>query len=328
MKLSVDKKSLLALFFFVVLAVIAFRCNLGEGKIFSATDSNIGLIARSKSVPLEDSSGYFFSVPVLGSVSAKVYTFSGILLNLSSAKVFNNWRYALFLIISSVAIFRFIRGWGIRFSGALLGAIISCWVGFMTLASAGHDGKFGTQAFFSLSLLCVEQVVKAETVRRRICHAILCGGAIGLMLLEQQDVGLLFGVVLGPYALFRLAQLRVRWTGWLSALLPMAVVALLLAGGSAIASYTKNVTEASSVQSGEEDKWDFVTQWSLPPSEIPDMVMPGLFGWKTGDADAPYWGRIGQSAEWEMERKGFRNFKLDSFYLGFVPLFLAFCGGI
>jgi len=74
------------------------------------------------------------------------------------------------------------------------------------------------------------------------------------------------------------------------------------------------------------EKWNYITQWSFPPGEMLDLVSPGFFGWKTGDPSGPYWGVCGQSAEWEKNRQGFQNFRLDSSYIGLLPFALALIG--
>ena len=53
-------------------------------------------------------------------------------------------------------------------------------------------------------------------------------------------------------------------------------------------------TKATAQQQDSGQKWDFATSWSLPPEEILDLVVPGVFGWKSGDEKMPYWGRMEQ----------------------------------
>ncbi|MBN2783992.1 MAG: hypothetical protein JXR25_04135, partial [Pontiellaceae bacterium] len=65
-------------------------------------------------------------------------------------------------------------------------------------------------------------------------------------------------------------------------------------------------------------------QWSIPPNEVVDFVAPGYYGWRSGESEGPYWGRTGQSAEWEKTGQGFRNFKLESTYIGMIPFAFAF----
>ena len=91
--------------------------------------------------------------------------------------------------------------------GAFLGSLAAYWYGSITMVSAGHDGKIAIGMLFSTGLYLDEKMIRQTGLLRRLLYAVLTGGAVGFMLLEQQDVGLLFGMVLGAYVLFRLIQL-------------------------------------------------------------------------------------------------------------------------
>jgi hypothetical protein len=70
-------------------------------------------------------------------------------------------------------------------------------------------------------------------------------------------------------------------------------------------------------------KWEYITQWSWPPEDSIDFVAPGYTGWGSGRPDGPYWGRCGRSAGWEETGQGFKNFKLDAYYLGMIAVGFA-----
>lgn len=91
-------------------------------------------------------------------------------------------------------------------------------------------------------------------------------------------------------------------------------------------SYDQNITKASSVQGSDDEKWEFVTQWSLVPSEWPDLIASGWGGWNSNNPDGPYWGKLGRSAEWETKKQGFRNFRLTSNYIGIIPFLFGIFG--
>jgi hypothetical protein len=67
-------------------------------------------------------------------------------------------------------------------------------------------------------------------------------------------------------------------------------------------------------------KWEFCTQWSVPPDEGIEIIAPGYMGWRSGEPAGPYWGRTGQSAEWPRTGQGFPNFRLENIYLGIIPV--------
>ena len=311
-----------ALILLTLLSIVVFRCALGPDNAFSASDANIGQIAAGRVAPGElFSPGY--GGFILGSVRSPGFTPKSLLQSLLSPYLFNDLYAPLTMVASSFFLFIFLRlrkrSWG----ASLFGSISAFWLGTATLASVGHYGKLGAACFFVASLVLLEKSIQAKGVRRGY-WSILCGAAVGLMLLSQQDIGLLFGILLAPYALFRLIQTSLRKPlDWLMTLIPIAVVGLLLSMGTALSAYNTSIVQASSVNESDEGTWDFITQWSMPPGEVADLLAPGLMGWKTGDPVAPYWGGAGQSAEWKEAGQGFRNFRLDSVYLGLVPFLLA-----
>jgi hypothetical protein len=104
----------------------------------------------------------------------------------------------------------------------------------------------------------------------------------------------------------------------------MGGVGLLLAVSTMLGSYTSNVKDIASMQTeSPQEKWDYVTQWSWPPDECIDFIAPGYMGWRSGEPEGPYWGRMGRSAGWEQTRQGFMNFKLENMYLGIIPILLS-----
>lgn len=311
--------------FFIVLAAIVFRCAWGPDMVFSGSDMNIGLVNSAKSVLPEAFVGAYRSTPLLGNVARHPISVHRIGQLLLAPSTFANTWYAFYLIVSSLALIAYLRLWRLHWLSCLFGALAAFWVGSVTLSAAGHLCKLGVMALFTISLYLVEKSMRAGD-RERIAYSLLAGACVGLMLLEQQDVGLLAGLFLGAYALVRLIMTAgKRWTAWLSTLIPIAIVGLILSGMTALRVYETQVTEASVIRDAQE-QWNFVTQWSMVPSEWPDLIAPGYAGWHTGHPEVPYWGRIGQSPGWRETGRGFRNFRLDSLYIGILPVFFAVFG--
>jgi hypothetical protein len=73
----------------------------------------------------------------------------------------------------------------------------------------------------------------------------------------------------------------------------------------------------------EENKWEFATNWSLPPEEILEFFAPSVFGIQTGDPRAPYWGRLGRTLGWEKHHRGLMNLRQHTVYLGVIQLVFA-----
>ncbi|MEI6892281.1 MAG: hypothetical protein V5783_08930, partial [Pontiella sp.] len=306
----------------VLLAVVVFRCALGPDNAFSASDANIGQIVGGRPEMGElfapSYGGY-----ILGGVRSPRFSPYALLHAALPPFLFNDLYAPLTLVVSSFFLFLFLRlrqrSWGASF----FGAVSAFWLGSATLAAAGHYGKLAVACFFAIALVLLEKSIAAKGARR-LCWAVLCGMAVGFMLLSQQDIGLLFGVVLAPYALFRLVQTSPKKAlDWVATLVPIALIGLVLSISTALSAYQTNVVQASTVNESADTTWNFITQWSQPPQEFPDLLTPGFMGWKTGDPDAPYWGKTGQSAEWPETQQGFQNFRLDNVYLGLVPILLS-----
>ncbi len=325
MKKTLKMYGVLALFF-ILLAAVVFRCTWGADQAFSGSDANMGLLEAAKRRLPQGFFGAYTSSPVFGGAAATPISFSNLGQWPLTAVAYSNVWYAVCLIIASMGLVGYLRLWGITWTSCAFGAIAAFWVGSITMAAAGHMGKLGVMAFFSLGLLLLEKAQRATHYAARTGFSMLAGLSVGLMLLEQQDVGLLAGLFLGAYAVFRLFQTAGRkWLSWATVLLPITMVGLSLSMATALEAYSKNVTETG-LEHRSQQKWEFITQWSMVPKELPDLIAPGYSGWSTGNPDGPYWGECGQSAEWESTGKGFRNFRLDSLYIGFLPLFLALFG--
>lgn len=317
---------ILCTLFFIVLAAITFRCTWPPDMVFSASDMNIGRLAQMKNNLPESFIGSYSANQLFGNSGHGITLFK-VLLTLMPLEVFANVFYGLMLLLSSLSMVWFLRMWNRTWTASVFGALVGFWFNSIMLATAGHVYKMEVLAFSMLGLCFIEKAMRAELLRKAVGWAILAGLAVGIMMVEQQDVALLAGLFMGSYALFRLIQDHAKaWPRWLAVLVPIGVVALLLAGSPMSRAYDKHIKKAASIQGAAEDKWNFITQWSMVPGEWPDLVASGWSGWSSNNPDGPYWGRIGQSAEWEKTKQGFRNFKLTSIYFGIIPFMLGAFG--
>lgn len=322
-------KILLCGLFFLLLAIISFRCVFGPDMVFSASDVNVGGLAHRKNYGMDLFSGYFGVGPVFGSTNY-AYSLFNFMVLLVPIHLFSDLFYGFILCVGSFSMVWFLRIWNRSWAASVFGAIIGFWLNSILLATGGHVYKMEVLAFTVLGLCLIEKSIRASTIKSTIGFALLAGTTIGVMLIEQQDVALLSGLFMGSYTLFRLIQSygkKVQY--WGAVLLPMALVALLLSGSILLKSYGDNITNAAQVQEtddGGSAKWDYITQWGMVPSEWPDFVALGRSGWSSQNPEGPYWGKVGQSAEWETTGKGFRNFTLTTHYFGIIP-FLFFVYG-
>ncbi|MFO1524325.1 MAG: hypothetical protein U1G05_20350, partial [Kiritimatiellia bacterium] len=107
-----------------------------------------------------------------------------------------------------------------------------------------------------------------------------------------------------------------------------ALPALLLMSDAYLKARDTFIDPVSTTAQSPSEKWDWATQWSWPPAETVDFIAPGYHGLRSGDADAEYWGVMGRSPGWEKTGEGFRNFKLESQYLGALPAGLALLAAV
>ena len=207
---------MLALLFFIVLAIVVFRDLLATDRVLFTTDDNIGILARSKSALPDKFFGGWLSSPLLGKPQIAPLNWTNLLLWLLPVHFFVNWIHAVDLALGSFFLSLFFRSRGLGWPAAVLGAVTTFWLGMnFTLTYSGHIGKFGVLLFAGLTLWLQDKAVRKLSV----AFAIAAGGAWGGMLLEQPDVALLFLLALGPYALYRLAREHGwQWRAWVRVL--------------------------------------------------------------------------------------------------------------
>ncbi len=316
-------KFLLCTLFFVVLVAITFRCAWPENYVFSASDLNVGRLAQMKTHMPESFIGSYASNQLFGSAGFGLTVYR-VMLCIMPLELFANAFYGMMLLASSLSLVWFLRLWNRSWAASVLGALTAFWFNSIMLAAGGHISKMIVLALTALSLCFIEKAIRASAFRQRLGWSLFAGVAVGIMMIEQQDVALLSGLLIAPYAILRLIQEHGRKIFyWVSVLIPIGVVALLLAGSTMLRSYDKYFTKASAVQNDPVEKWNFITQWSMVPEEWPDLIASGWGGWGTGRPDGPYWGKIGRSAEWDSTGQGFRNFKITSKYIGIIPFLLG-----
>ncbi len=303
----------------LLLAGMIFHRLLDPGNVLLSTDNNIGsetvwrnLLPHAFVAPWSDD--VFAGMP--GVVNMCWTTLMLYMLPLS---VYFNWIHGIDLFVASLFLGWFLRMRRVSWSGCFIGAVTAFWVGSnLTLTYAGHTNKFAIVMLAPAGLWCVEHFVR----RLHFGWGILAGGVFGAMFLEQQDVALFFAFPLSAYFIYAfIREQGMAWRKLVAMSFVVGVAALLVAGRALIGGYQANVT-GMSAGGGEspQAKWEFCTQWSVPPDEGIEIIAPGYMGWRSGEPAGPYWGRTGQSAEWPRTGQGFPNFRLENIYLGIIPV--------
>lgn len=309
--------SMLPIAVVVAIGLLIFGSLFESGVILFSTDNNIGNEAGAKWLLPAGIFGAWSSTPFVGFGGAQPANWTSFWLCVLPLPFYINWIHYLDLVVASYFFILTLTRRGLRQISIIVGSLVAFWIGpSFCLVYSGHNGKFALLTFMAIALFCIQEATKKESVS----WAFLAGGAIGVSMLEQQDVTVFFGIFWVAYAVYSIVRTyEWRLTMLLKLLMPMAVAVMLIGVPGSLKVYFSQ-TEGVTAGSGETPnaKWEFVTQWSLPPDECISIVAPGYMGWRSGEPEGPYWGRKGRSAEWEQTRQGFMNFKLDDEYMGVV----------
>jgi len=321
-----------ALGFILLLALIVFRTVLA-GDILFTTDDNIGALAAAHRALPQSFTGNWQDGQLAGSAGFSTpVSWTPLLVWWLPPEWSMNGMHLLNLVLASLFLLLFLRRRGVTPAVALAGVLTAYWLGSnLTLVYAGHTPKFAVLMFASLALYALERLAEDRTGRLSP-WALVSGAAAGFMLLEQQDVGVFFGLLLAAYGGFRLLPCGGEAPRAIPRLLGnyalLAAVTLFMALPHALrvhALSTRSRVEEPAPPDPQAH-WAFVTQWSWPPEESLAFIAPGYTGWRTGEPQGPYWGRMGRSPGWEQTGEGLRNFKLENTYLGLLPLLFALLG--
>ncbi|MCX7819074.1 MAG: YfhO family protein [Kiritimatiellae bacterium] len=241
-------------------------------------------------------------------------------------------REAVLLMLTLVAgaVYWTLRQFGIRRAAAAVtaGAVMLSGAVF-SFAVLGLTVRGGALGFATLALGFLERGRR----RRGWLSYALGGGCLGLAIAETPDIGVFFALALAA------AFLWLHWPATptlLRAWGPLAGrFAVVVASSAALALQTLSVmfaTQIEGVQQGAAEspaaRYDWATQWSLPPNETWDLVAGTFYGASVRSSAAPYRGRIGRTPGWSPDQpnRGFRNFAMTGYHLGVVPAVLLLAG--
>ena len=218
------------------------------------------------------------------------------------------WSYILIAIGAGVFMFLYLRAIGIRRNIAFLVGVCYMFAPtFMTFTFAGHYAKMEVIALTPLFFLAVEKGV--ETGRSR--YFLLSAGTLALEIYTnhiQMAYFSAWGVV--AYFIFKLWQIY-RREGKLKVLFRRSAFALSFVLGIGIGAmnlfppyfHTKTVSKRALIGR----TYEYASSWSLHPEEMASLLVPEFGGYLD-----TYWGR--------------NYFKLNSEYMGLLPLWLGLLG--
>lgn len=255
----------------------------------------------------------------------------------------------------AVAITYYLRARGLSVLAAWTGGLVAALSGYtFTIFAAGHRGHFDcfSLAFFSFGLL-----IKCFEKKQSFYFALL-GGCLMWAQFYQPDVWIIIIFVLFAYFLWLSATALMAKKETLASLaktvyprfLLTFVVAILVGAPGVkkifnehLINRVSQIRQASSTMkdpSGEATnngdnstdqarytQWVFATNWSLPPEDSLEFIVPGIFGDASMSPPYPYWGRLGQPHR-DIFKKGQMtpNYRQHSVYLGMIAFLFAVYG--
>ena len=309
---------------FAVAAGLVFHALWKPGTVLLSSDDNVGLLKMNQRMLAASAVHPWVGEALWGMPTMSMVRPGYFLLKALPAAAFMNVYHGLCLALAAWLLALYLRDKGLRPAACFFGGLVAFWVGTnLTLTYAGHVGKYGLMPFLALAVFALDR----WGATGRAAWSVVAGAAAGAMFLEQADVALFCALLLVPLGLFEAVRAAGGWN--VAALAKKSWAALLaaalLAGGASLAARGSGVTESTDGQTAAE-RWAYITQWSQPPGESLDFIAPGWTGWRSGDDQGPYWGKMGRSEGYEQTRQGFPNFKLENVYVGAIPLLFALLG--
>ena len=259
--------------------------------------------------------------------------------------VWQELQYALAMYLAALGVVYYLRGRGL---GPLACYGAGAAYGFMgynfTLFSAGHLGWFIYLMYGPFCFGLIDRGVRKGKWR----NWILLGGVLAWASAQQPDMWLLFTVMAFAYGLFKLigevkgTASGARKTAFLRILAGVALTAVTLAAvgwpqlhkaifvetanrDKQIAATTGAATGGTETKADREKRYVFCTNWSLPPDEVMEFLIPELKG---GSSDPrispknPYHGRIGR----QIAPNRWQPYRQHSLYMGFFTVLFAWTG--
>lgn len=216
-----------------------------------------------------------------------------------------------------------LRARNVRWGAAWVGGFCAAYAGyFSTLFCAGHRGVVDALA---VTCLCFGALDRALTTGQLRWFA-LVGLFSALGLGAQADLWTLVTCALGAYGLWLLCVERPSWKRWVPGI-ALALAVFLLVGWPALrstftvaraareAQITQVAAQASATGNQAQAQETFITNWSLPPEDLLEALIPSVYGHTSYGFDPdPYRGRMG------MPNQPFRQHTL---HIGLYTLLLA-----
>ncbi len=225
------------------------------------------------------------------------------------------WRYIFAMFTAGYFMYLCARSFGLHPLAALIaGAAYASAPAFLSFSHAGHYAKMTVIGLFPLMYWALNRGMDT----RRIIYFLILGGTVGIAIYSPHLQMAYFALwALGLLFLYKLLwdlfRTRNTKTALYKTLLSAGAICLGLAIGAegVIPQYWNTTTSSkrAATEQTSDDGYEFASSWSLHPEEIFALVIPEFVGFDTNTTPHKYWGR--------------NAFKINSEYIGIVPLFFA-----
>ena len=307
--------------FFALLTAGYFYHILITGDVIYGTDTgaefhsgNEPFAEALSKLPQKNWSRYMGGMPESAALRAQYYPLKIINLFTSEHRYFG-WRYIFAMFTAGYFMYLCTRSFGLHPLAALIaGAAYASAPAFLSFSHAGHYAKMTVIGLFPLMYWALNRGMDT----RRIIYFLILGGTVGIAIYSphlQMAYFALWGLgLLFLYKLLRdLFRTQNKKTALYQTLLSAGAICLGLAIGAegVIPQYWNTTTSSkrAATEQISDDGYEFASSWSLHPEEIFALVIPEFVAFDTNTTSHKYWGR--------------NAFKINSEYVGIVPLFFA-----
>ncbi len=265
-------------------------------------------------LPQKNWSRFMGGTPESAALRAQYYPLVIIDLFTSEHRYFG-WRYIFAMFTAGYFMYLCARSFGLHPLAALIaGAAYASAPTFLSFSHAGHYAKMTVIGLFPLMYWALNRGMDT----RRIIYFLILGGTVGIAIYSPHlqmayfalwALGLLFLYKL-LWDLFRTRNTKIALY---QTLLSAGAICLGLAIGAegVIPQYWNTTTSSKRAVTEQQtdNGYEFASSWSLHPEEIFALVIPEFVSFDTNTTTHKYWGR--------------NAFKINSEYVGIVPLFFA-----
>ena len=306
--------------FFALLTVGYFYHLLITGDVIYGTDTgaefhkgNEPFAEALKKLPPKNWSRFMGGTPESSALRSQYYPLVVIDLFTSEHRYFG-WRYIFAMFTAGYFMYLCTRSFGLHPLAALIaGAAYASAPAFLSFSHAGHYAKMTVIGLFPLMYWALNRGMDT----RRIIYFLILGGTVGIAIYSphlQMAYFALWGLgLLFLYKFLWGIRTRNTKTAVYQTLLSAGAICLGLAIGAegVIPQYwnTQTASKRAVSEQTSDDHYEFASSWSLHPEEIFALVIPEFVSFDTNTTPHKYWGR--------------NAFKINSEYVGIVPLFFA-----